>query len=145
MGPGGLAGYYPNFCNNRSPPTMPQCWWFLCWCWRACWTPFGPGPVARLARVVTPGSGETPGGAEECMSTSEERRGAGNFTALPNIIYRSILTGRLMDHWRRIIRSVSSFFCCFYKDRTFRSLRCSLQIRGDLGSSVGRTSRFGEN
>lgn len=96
MGPGEQSSrqVFSFFHHDRHSLAMLQCWWYLCWCWWACWIPFVPGPAADRARLATPGSGGTPGAAEECMSTSEARRGAGNFTAPPNIIYRSTLMGK---------------------------------------------------
>lgn len=94
MGLGGLGRSSPFFPRSRTSPAMPQCWWFLCCCCWASWTPSVPGRAAQRARPATPGSEGMPGVAEACMSTSEERRGAGSSTAPPNTTFRSTPAGR---------------------------------------------------
>lgn len=94
MGPREPGRSSPFFRHSRLSTAMPQCWCYLCWCCWACWIPLVPGPAAPLGRLATPGREGTPGAAEECTNTLEERRDAGSSTALLNTIYKSTLTGK---------------------------------------------------
>lgn len=97
------------FSHDPHTLAMPRCSWYLCCCCWICWIPLAPSPAVPPRRLLaTPGSAETPGGAEECMNTSAERQDAGSSTAQPNIIYKYTQMERSTDRWRITTRSVSS-------------------------------------